>query len=247
MLSQSFACTFRWSSWAWSWPLCCTPLSWLLFSLDTSLPPCRRFALLMASCILVSSPRAGRLPLIAMFKYFISLNPRNYIRWNPNPRSSQPQTRQERVDRELLRFFQRELVPRETYRKGIRLITHGRIDQLPWISPSSLVFFPVFGVLYFFAFRQVNKRLSETRFVRGANLTPISQMKQSLAQAISEEKQVTQSFCRYSWACWTFPTVYRAAISSLPAPPVLASLFASTSTSAASTASGRPVLTSTSP
>jgi len=143
---------------------------------------------------LVSSPRAGRLPLIAMFKYFVSLNPKNYIRWNPNPQGSQPKTSQERVDRELLPFFQRELVPRNTYRKGVRLITHGRIDQLPWISACSLVFFPAFGVLYFLAFRQVNKRLSETRFVRGANLTPVSQMKQSLAQAIAEEKQVTPEY-----------------------------------------------------
>jgi len=54
---------------------------------------------------LVSLPRAGRLPLIALFKYFVSLNPRNYIRWNPNPRNSQPQTPQERADRELLPFF----------------------------------------------------------------------------------------------------------------------------------------------
>jgi type IV secretory pathway TraG/TraD family ATPase VirD4 len=143
---------------------------------------------------LVNPPRAGRLPLIAMLKYFVSLNPKNYIRWNPNPRGSQPQTPQERVDRELLPFFQRELVPRNTYRKGVRLITHGRIDQLPWIFASSLVFFPAFGVLYFFVFRQVNKRISETRFVRGADLTPLSQMKEALAQAIAEEKQVTPEF-----------------------------------------------------
>ncbi|MCI0422642.1 MAG: type IV secretion system DNA-binding domain-containing protein [Acidobacteria bacterium] len=143
---------------------------------------------------MVHAPRGSRLPLIAVFKYFVSLNPRNYIRWNLNPRVSQPQTPQERVDRELVPFFRRPLVPRETYRSGIRLITRGRVDQLPWIIPSSLVFFPAFGVLYFFAFRQVNKRLSETRFVRGANLTPISQMKQALAQAIAEEKQATPEF-----------------------------------------------------
>src|SRR4026208_1788012 len=47
---------------------------------------------------LVNRPRAERMPLIAMFKYFVSINPKNYIRWNPNPRGSQPQTRQERVD-----------------------------------------------------------------------------------------------------------------------------------------------------
>jgi hypothetical protein len=91
---------------------------------------------------LLSSPRAGRLPLIAMFKYFISLNPKNYVRWNPHPRGSQPQAPQERVDRELLPLFQRELVPRNTYRKGVRLITHGRIDQLPWIFLPALYFFP---------------------------------------------------------------------------------------------------------
>ncbi|MGH9426317.1 MAG: type IV secretion system DNA-binding domain-containing protein, partial [Terriglobia bacterium] len=138
---------------------------------------------------LVSPPRAGRLPLIALLKYFVSLNPRNYIRWNPNPRGSQPQTPQERVDRELLPFFQRELVPRQTYRKGIRLITRGRIDQLPWIFACSLLFFPIFGVLYFLAFSQVNKRISKTRFVRGADLIPLSQMKEALDQAIAEETQ----------------------------------------------------------
>src|SRR5437867_2007023 len=43
---------------------------------------------------MVHSPRAARLPFIAMFKYFISLNPRNYIRWNLNPRGSQSNTPQ---------------------------------------------------------------------------------------------------------------------------------------------------------
>jgi hypothetical protein len=154
---------------------------------------------------LVSSPRAAPLPLIAMFKYFVSPNPRSYIRWNPNPQGSQPQTPQERVDRELLPFFQCELVPRETYRKGIRLITHGRIDQLAWIFASSLVFFPSFGVLYFFAFGQVNKRISETRFVRGADQTPLSQMKQALAQAIAEEKQTTPEVLPLQLGVLTLP------------------------------------------
>jgi type IV secretory pathway TraG/TraD family ATPase VirD4 len=139
---------------------------------------------------LLTLPRAPRLPLIAMLKYFVSLNPRNYFRWNPNPRATKPPVPEEQVDRELLPFFRSDQVPRDIYRQGIRLITGGRINRLPWILGCSLLFFPIFGILYFLAFSQVNRTISRTRFVRGADLIPLNEMKQALDATIDQEKYV---------------------------------------------------------
>ena len=89
------------------------------------------------------------LPLRSMLKYFVSLNPRNYIRL-----ARGPALRLEHVEKELQPFFRQAKVPRESYRQGIRLITKGRIDELRWIGPLSLLFFPVFGIILLHALPQ---------------------------------------------------------------------------------------------
>ena len=118
-----------------------------------------------------------------MLKYFISLNPRNYIRFGHRSAGEF-----ERVERELQPFFRQAKVPRETYCQGIRLITEGRIDELRWIAPVSLLFFPVFGIVYFLLFRKLNRKTSAVTFVRGIDLTPLSELKGHLEESISQEK-----------------------------------------------------------
>jgi len=102
--------------------------------------------------------------------------------------------KREVVEPELQPFFQSKEVPRETYRKGVLWITRGRVDQLRWIVPTSLLFFPVFGVLYFLVFSWINRRTEKTRFVRGDDLMPFAQMKVALNQAIAEEENQNPSF-----------------------------------------------------
>ena len=79
-------------------------------------------------------------------------------------------------------------MPRETYRKGIRWITRGRVEQLRWVIPLSLLFFPLFGLVYFIAFSLLNRWSSKTRFVRGADLVPFKRMKAALDKTIKEEE-----------------------------------------------------------
>ena len=134
-------------------------------------------------------PDSPSLPVMSLLKYYVSLNPRNYFSSRLNSQRQEPMQRLERVDKELQRFFGREEVSRETYRKGIDLITHGRVEQLKWIFPISLIFFPVFGLLYFLAFSQLNRKTSKTQFVRGADLVSFDQMQQALVAAIEQEKR----------------------------------------------------------
>src|SRR5207247_2714627 len=96
---------------------------------------------------LVVTSLSRRLPLLPMLKYFVSLNPGNYIRVR-----QRPDAELESVEKELQPLFRRPKVPRETYRQGVRLITAGRIEKLRWIAPVSLLFFPVFGIAYFTLF-----------------------------------------------------------------------------------------------
>lgn len=132
---------------------------------------------------LLVTASSKRLPLRPMLKYFISLNPRNYIRFGHRSASEF-----ERVEKELQPFFRQTRVPRDTYCQGIRLITEGRIDKLRWIAPLSLLFFPVFGIVYFLLFRKLNRKTSDVTFVRGADLTPLSVLKRRLDETIDQEK-----------------------------------------------------------
>jgi hypothetical protein len=115
----------------------------------------------------VITPSSPRLPLSAVVKYYLSLNPANFIRTNLTPGRETARPELELVERELMPLFRVSEVPRDQYRRVIRSITGGRVDSLRWIVPWSLLFFPLFGVLYFLAFRSLNKRASKTRFVRG--------------------------------------------------------------------------------
>ncbi|MCI0723165.1 MAG: type IV secretion system DNA-binding domain-containing protein [Acidobacteria bacterium] len=138
---------------------------------------------------LVVGPDAPRLPLFAIIKYFVSFNPRNYFHFNLNPSKHGAPDLQEFVGAELQRFLGRQIVSREAYRAAVRLITHGRVEELRWLFPVSLSFFPLFGVCYFLAFRALNKKSSKTRFVRGADLIPFLRMKAKLQVAIQREKK----------------------------------------------------------
>jgi len=132
---------------------------------------------------LIVRRNSRRLPLLPMLKYFVSLNPRNYIRFR---QSGQGQT--EPVERELQTFFRTPKVSREVYRLGIRLITGGRIEELRWIVPLSLLFFPAFGIAYFWLFRILNRSSSDILFVRGADLTALSVLQQRLEESITQER-----------------------------------------------------------
>jgi len=52
----------------------------------------------------------------------------------------------------------------------------------------SLLFFPLFGLLYFLVFSRLNRRSSKTQFVRGADLMPFERMRADLNQAIKLEQ-----------------------------------------------------------
>jgi hypothetical protein len=142
----------------------------------------------------LESPGNQRLPIISLLKYYVSLNPRNYISIQLNSKSVGVQDKREIVEPELQRFFRQREVPRETYRSAIRWITRGRVEQLSWIFPVSLLFFPLFGLLYFFAFSRLNRRSSKTQFVRGADLMPFARMKAVLNLAIKQEEKDNPAF-----------------------------------------------------
>jgi type IV secretory pathway TraG/TraD family ATPase VirD4 len=141
---------------------------------------------------MVTLPTAKWLPVMAITKYYVSMNPGNYFHLSLVGQK-QAYVSQENVEKDLMPFFQRSRVLRETYCLGIRLITHGRVDELRWIFPLSLLFFPGFGIGYFFLFSWANKKNGKTRFVRGADIIPLKQMRRSLSAAIAGEKKDNQA------------------------------------------------------
>ena len=122
----------------------------------------------------VNTPSSPRLPLSALLKYYVSLNPANYVSTNLNPSRQAVRTELEHVEKELLPLLQASKVPREQYCRFVWLITRGRVNQLRVDRSRALLFFPLFGALYFLAFRSLNKRASKTRFIRGANMVPLA-------------------------------------------------------------------------
>ena len=143
---------------------------------------------------LTLNPEGRRLPFFALIKYFISFNPRNYVSIQLSSSRSGTTEKTEVVEPELRSLLRRAEVPRETYRKAVFWITHGRVEQLRWIFPTSLLFFPIFGLLYFFAFSWLNRRTEKTQFVRGADLMPFEKMKAALNSVINEEEKDNPSF-----------------------------------------------------
>src|SRR5207247_11262289 len=131
---------------------------------------------------------SSRLPVFSLLKYYVSLNPKNYLRIRLSSKRLGAQEKREAVEPVLQPFFRQREVPRETYRKGILWITRGRVEQLRWIFPVSLLFFPLFGLLYFLVFSRLNRRSSKTQVVRGADLMPFERMKADLNQAIKLEQ-----------------------------------------------------------
>ncbi len=144
---------------------------------------------------LVVKPDAKNLRIASLIKYFVSFNPKNYfqMRWDHsdlkdgNILDSESKNKTEIVEAELKSLFKTTEVPRETYKKMIFIITGGRVEQLRWIVPMSLLFFPIFGIAYFFIFSRVNRKTEKTKFVRGADIMPFRKMKETLEQAISVE------------------------------------------------------------
>ena len=137
--------------------------------------------------VIAANSDAKRLRVLSLIKYFVSFNPRNYFTLQLGTGPAGTAQKMEVVDPELRSLFQSREVPRETYRKAVYGITRGRVEQLRWILPISLLFFPVFGLLYFLAFSRLNRRTEKTKFVRGSDLMPFEQMKSALNQAIGEE------------------------------------------------------------
>jgi len=71
--------------------------------------------------------RSPRLPVFSLLKYYVSLNPKNYLSIQLSTKRLGGLDKREVVEPELRPFFQRREVSRETYRKGIRWITRGRV------------------------------------------------------------------------------------------------------------------------
>src|SRR5688572_20504489 len=83
----------------------------------------------------VNTPSSPRLPLSALVKYYVSLNPANYVSTNLNPARQAVRTDLEQVEKELLPLLQNSKVPRDQYCRLVRLITRGRVTHLRWIVP----------------------------------------------------------------------------------------------------------------
>jgi len=120
----------------------------------------------------------------SVLKYYVSLNPQNYIKFKRPP----DWVPQERVEPELRVLLKSDLVSRETYLQAVRFVTHGRVDTLRWAIPASLIFFPCFAVGYFFLFSWINRLTEKTEFVRGVDVMPFERLKALLDSAITVEK-----------------------------------------------------------
>ncbi len=143
---------------------------------------------------LILKPNAGRLRIVSLVKYFVSLNPKNYFSLKLSVGAPKALEKSEVVEPELRPLFHRSEVPRETYRKAILMITKGRVEQLRWIFPTSLLFFPIFGSAYFLGFSWLNRRTEKTEFVRGADLMRFDEMKSALLQAVMGEANGNGAF-----------------------------------------------------
>ncbi len=139
-------------------------------------------------------PSSPRLPIAALLKYHVSLNPRNYLRLRLNIAPKRPIEKLEIVEPELQPLLRAREVSRETYRKAIYWITDGRVETLRWLMPLSLLFFPVFGTVYILLFSWLDRRAAKTKFVRGADLMPFEEMKAELDQAIANEAAANEEF-----------------------------------------------------
>ena len=62
--------------------------------------------------------RSPRLPVSSLLKYYVSLNPKNYLSIRLSSKSLGGQEKREAVEPVLQPFFRQREVPRETYRKG---------------------------------------------------------------------------------------------------------------------------------
>ena len=129
-------------------------------------------------------PQSSKLPAQAILKYFVSPNPHNYINFN----RPDDWVEQELVEPELRVLLHDNIVPRETYLQAVRFVTHNRIDELRWIFPISLLWFPIFGTGYFFLFSWINKQTEKTEFVRGVDVMPFKELKAKLEAELGEEK-----------------------------------------------------------
>ncbi|HYK92074.1 MAG TPA: type IV secretion system DNA-binding domain-containing protein, partial [Acidobacteriota bacterium] len=135
----------------------------------------------------IFSAKSRRLSFLSIIKYYYSLNPKNYLSFQISASRLGTPEKSEIVEPELRVFLHSKEVPREAYRRAILWITHGRVEHLRWIFPTSLLFFPLFGLVYFLAFSRLNGRAEKTRFVRGADLMPFKRMSEALVAAIKVE------------------------------------------------------------
>ena len=142
---------------------------------------------------LIVTAKSPHLRHVTLLKYYVSLNPANYVKLQLRSMRSGSAEKVENVEPELQKLLPNRQVPREAYRQAIYLISHGRVEYLRWMIPLSLLYFPVFGLIYFFTFSWLNRRASKTRFVRGDDLMRFDQMKSALNQAIADERKTNPS------------------------------------------------------
>ena len=131
--------------------------------------------------------KSPKLRAQSLIKYYVSLNPQNYIHFNKKENS----VPMEAVEPELQYMLGKDKVSRETYQRAVYIVTHGRVESLRWVLPISLLFFPTFAVGYFFLFSWINKHTEKSEFVRGVDLMPFDKLKAVLDETIKEEKTQT--------------------------------------------------------
>jgi len=76
-----------------------------------------------------------KLPKFSLFKYYVSLDLQNYVDIK-RPANWEPQ---ERVEAELRGLLGTDRVSRDIYQQTILYVTNGRVEQLRWIIPVSLI------------------------------------------------------------------------------------------------------------
>jgi len=137
--------------------------------------------------------KSPNLPVRSLLKYYVSFNPRNYFnfKWNKF-KWYKNRVPDEVVEPELRALLGgRDRVSRDLYVKTVFYVSQGKVEELRRIIPTSLIFFPVFGILYFVLFSWINRRNEKTKFVRGTSLLKFDALRKKLNKAIRKEKTET--------------------------------------------------------
>ena len=138
---------------------------------------------------LAYTAKSKKLPVRSIIKYYISANPRNYLKLNfGRLKNREFRLATEKVEPELRLLLDFEEVPRETYKLAVAMVVgQDRLDLTVRILPFSFLLFPVscFGYIAYFAYK--SRKQEADRHIRGAQLLPFEEMKAALDAAVRKE------------------------------------------------------------